>query len=757
GRFLHFFEQNKCVMIVIDPVDGSILDANPAAGSFYGYSRQALLAMKISDINALAPEQVAQEMENAALERRGYFQFPHRLATGEIRDVEVYSGPVVINGRKLLYSLVHDITQRKRAEKALRLHEAILRHIAEGVVLVSARDQSIVYANPKFAGMLGYDLEALIGKNIDTVNAYMEKSPQETASAIVDLLQRTGVWSGEILNLRKDGATLWCYASVSTFEHPRFGTVWVAIHQDISEQKRLKEAVDQFFNVADELMCIADTSGYFRRITPTWHKVLGYTTEELLAQPFFHFIHPDDLEASRHAVSALKGQKPLAGFSNRYRCKDGSYRWLEWRVTPVGDILYAAARDVTERRQKEEELRMAKARAEQASQAKGEFLATMSHEIRTPMNVVLGMSEVLLDTDLSSEQRHIVQTMHHSGKALLSVISNVLDFSRISAGRFTLAEFPFSPRQVVEETARLMQVSAEEKGLTLTAKVAPEVPVAILGDDGRVRQVLINLLGNAVKFTHQGGVEVSLALLSQTPDTLLFRVVDTGIGVSPEHRETIFEHFTQADAGIARRYGGTGLGLAISRKLVELMGGELGMEHAASRGSAFFFTLPVRTTTLSPSQPVVEASTTVDRCLDILLAEDSEDNRILFDTYLRRSPHRLVMVNDGAAAVVRVQQGRFDLVLMDIQMPNMDGYAATRLIRQWERETGRTPVTILALSAHASSDKKEESLSVGCDGHLTKPIKKQTLLEAIREVGQTLERRNQTSPPGTSAPGGSDL
>jgi CheY-like chemotaxis protein len=334
--------------------------------------------------------------------------------------------------------------------------------------------------------------------------------------------------------------------------------------------------------------------------------------------------------------------------------------------------------------------------------------------------------------------------MHHSGKALMGVINDVLDFSRIESGRFTLSSHLYSPRQILKDTASLMRMTAEEKGLALSEDVTLDIPDTILGDDGRVRQVLINLLGNAIKFTQHGQVSVRLSLHPEERNSLQFCVSDTGIGIAPEHVDHIFKHFTQADSGITRRYGGTGLGLAISQKLVELMGGRIWVESQLGQGSTFFFTLPSRPVEIEPVvvpsvESVVGAST---RALRILYAEDAPENQVLLQAYLKKSPHHVVFVNDGVEAVARVQAEVFDLVLMDIQMPNMDGYAATRAIRQWEEEEGRQPLTIMALSAHVSLDKKEESLAAGCDGHLAKPIKKQTLLDAIQRVAESISKQD---------------
>ncbi|MBF0461927.1 MAG: response regulator [Magnetococcales bacterium] len=431
---------------------------------------------------------------------------------------------------------------------------------------------------------------------------------------------------------------------------------------------------------------------------------------------------------------------------------------IRWVYEAIADLLaeLQQERDGLEERvaQRTSELHRAMELTSVASQAKSDFLATMSHEIRTPMNVVLGISDVLLESALDADQRHLVQTMHQSGRALMRVINDVLDFSRIESGRLTLSDLPFSPGQVVEETTHLMQMEAEGKGLHLWWEVASGLPAAVLGDDGRVRQVLINLIGNAIKFTHYGQVSVRLTWHSQESGILLFSVTDTGIGIAPDNVQHIFKHFTQADSGINRRYGGTGLGLAISQKLVELMGGRIGVESQLGQGSTFFFTLPARPVPVAAASvvPVAQTMEKSTRILRILIAEDSPDTQMLLQAYLHKTPHYLVIVNDGLEAVARVRAETFDLLLTDIQMPNMDGYAATRAIRQWEQAEGRAPLIIMALSAHVSLDKREESIIAGCNGHLAKPIRKKTLLDAIQRVAESLEQQDGVVANGFSLP-----
>jgi PAS domain S-box-containing protein len=622
--------------------------------------------------------------------------------------------------------------------------------------------------------------------------------------------------------------------------------------------------LDLFFDMSLSLLCVGGLDGYFKKLSRAWEGALGWTREELLARPFIEFVHPADRQATLSELASLGEGKETLRFENRYRSKDGAYRWLSWVAHPdaPNGLIYAAARDVTqdriaERRMRQSERRVrsvldatvdaiitfdrhgtveslnrageeifgcpaddvvgrslhgllsdesyealgvvidaylrtrdlaplavrrqmegrradgstfpievglslvdpgarylftmalqdvteraqavqmlerAKTAAEAATKAKSEFLANISHEIRTPLNAIVGMVDLALGTSLTAEQREYLDVARTSADALMSVITEVLDFSKIEAGRLELDAAPFRPRDLVADVVKVFAPRARQKGLALESRVGDGVPEQLVGDVVRLRQVLLNLVGNALKFTQSGriSVEADATLLGTADATLHLLVSDTGVGIPLEKQSVIFEAFAQADASTTRRFGGTGLGLAISRQILAAMGGRIWVESEAGRGSRFHVEAPLARAdedVPAESEPP-DAAAAPPRPLRVLLAEDNEVNQRLAVLLLGRRGHQVQVVTNGRAALDAVASSRFDVVLMDVSMPEMDGYDATRAVRARERaEGGHLP--IVAMTAHALAEDRARCLAAGMDAYVTKPVDPRRLYATI--------------------------
>ncbi|WP_292034600.1 MULTISPECIES: ATP-binding protein [unclassified Brevundimonas] len=495
-----------------------------------------------------------------------------------------------------------------------------------------------------------------------------------------------------------------------------------------------------FFDVSLDLLVIRDLAGIIVRVSASWAATLGYDPDDLIGLAILTLVHPEDLPATRDSVVEVETRgpdAPVLGHVNRYRHRDGHYVTLEWRAQRFGDRIYAVARDVTAKIAAERALVDATAAAEAANRAKSEFLANMSHEIRTPLNGVIGIVDALSRTQLSPEQAEMVGLIANSGVTLERLVSDMLDVSRIEAGRLELELRPFDLDEALSATLETLRIRAEDKGLAFHVERPAHVRGAFVGDSVRIGQILGNLLSNAVKFTAQGAVSVRFALSEEdcAPTLLSFEIEDTGVGFDADHAARLFQRFSQADSSITRRFGGTGLGLSICRSLTEMMGGRITGASTPGVGSRFRVELPLPRTESPPDARDglgQAAGPAPSRRLRVLLAEDHPVNQRVVQLILGDHVSELVTVDDGDQAVAAFKAQSFDVVLMDMQMPGMDGLTATRALRAIEQARpalARTP--ILMLSANAMAEHREDARAAGADLHLAKPVTACDLLAAL--------------------------
>ena len=499
----------------------------------------------------------------------------------------------------------------------------------------------------------------------------------------------------------------------------------------------------------------------FVRFNRAGEELLGYARDQLIGKNDYDFFPKDEaVWFTEHDREVLKGRKLVDIPEEPIQTRVHGLRYLHTKKIPILDeagtplYLLGISEDITERKQAELELKRAKEAAEAANEAKSDFLARMSHEIRTPMNAIIGMTELALSTELTEEQEEFLDIVHDSAESLLGLLDEVLDFSKIEAGQLDVEFIPFDLHQVMRHAIKVFENRAQGKGLGLNLSIEKNVPRVAVGDPVRLRQVLVNLINNAVKFTSAGSVDVQVDVDTRQDEhiVLRFTVRDTGIGISPSAQKTIFKSFTQADGSITRQYGGTGLGLTISARLVEMMEGRIWVESSENEGSTFYFTARLGVSDdLFIKAPVPRAPAAVGRLgqrLHVLVAEDNVVNRALIVRLLEKEGCEVSVVENGREALDEVQTNNIDLVLMDLEMPEMGGIEATRRIREREKQTGKH-VPIIALTAHALASDRQRCLDAGMDGYLPKPIRPQALLTAIVELvpTQPLKRRRERPRP----------
>ncbi|MBF0369896.1 MAG: PAS domain S-box protein [Magnetococcales bacterium] len=740
--------------------EGCYTYVSPKVEALLGYPPEELIGTRpqalwepssIPGIEALLRRHYQEQTPFADLE------VPTLKRDGTLIFVEVNGQPIIDSEGEFFgfRGVVRDITSRRAAEEALRDSEERFHQFMLHTPLVAfIKDDRgrMVYANAAWEKLTGRQRSGWEGRT--SYDFY----PGEIADSLA-ADDREVLLSGQHRVFqesvpRGDKISHWLSHKFG-FRNSRGEHFLGGVAFDITERTRMEAELREneatfraIFDQGGMGIAMGDLNGRLLQVNAAFARILGYTPQELDGYCWQHISHPDGLKDNiRFYQEVLAGERASFELEKRYFRKGGGTVWAHLTVTPVlstnGQVAFVIGmiQDITQRKRMETDLEQAKSRAESANRAKSEFLAAMSHDLRTPLNAIIGLGDVLRESHLDKVQRSYLDIVINAGDTLLVLINDILDLSKIEAGQMQLEEQPFDLGALLEEVVSVLRVNADSKEIALHCQSEGEKPIWVKGDSQRLRQILYNLLGNAIKFTQKGSVELKAVPLDS--QKMHFEVRDTGIGIAPERLEKVFEPFQQAEGSrTTSRFGGTGLGLSICRKLVTLMGGEIGVQSVVDEGSVFSFTVelpsvlmeagdgfdPGRERGSSQAQGVA-----LDRGLEILAVDDAMDNLLLLKAYLKKTPHTLTLANNGQEAVERFQAGRFDVVLMDIQMPVMDGYAATRAIRAWERETGCLPTRIIALTAHVMKEVAQKVAAAGCDGHLAKPIRKETLLKALAQ------------------------
>ena len=761
----------------IADVDGTLLYVNPTFAQMHGYSVEELVG---KNLQLLHNEKQRERLETLLqkLRERGEFsaeEIDHTRKDGSTFPSLMNAKTVVGKDNRPLFmsATVLDITFRKETLSRLSLLSRSVEQSPNYIVITDV-EGAIEYVNPSFTENVGYSLDEARGQNPRILNSGFHS--EAFYKKLWDTILSGNDWRGEFRNKKKNGELYWENAVISpVFNEEGKITHFVAVKEDTTERKKAEKALKEseakmraISESAQDAIIMLDGYGNVSFWNAAAETLFGYTAQEILGKNMHNLLAPSRyMDAHRKAFSLYQktGQGNAVGkrLQLEARRKDGSEVSVELSLSAIrlGGEWNAVGiiRDITERMQAEQD-RVARKAAEEASRAKSTFLSNMSHEIRTPLNAIIGFSQILhRDPSLSPKQLEKVQTIARSGEHLLKLINNILDLSKIEAGRFNLNPADFSLHDLLEDLENMLSYRAQQKGLQFLMEISPSVPAFARGDENKLRQVFINLVGNAIKFTEKGGIAIRVRGEPEKagPKNVFFRlrveVEDTGPGIPSEDLPHIFESFKVSQAGISQ--GGTGLGLTISKNLVEMMGGKIGVKSQAGRGTVFRFNILLETASGTQRDKKKESPNPIGlksgtKALRILVVDDQEDNRELLRALLEPVGFHVKLAKNGKEAIEMNDSWSPHAILMDLRMPVMDGYEATRRIRAGEKAS---KVPIIAVTASAFEDDEKKVLASGVDGYVRKPLRIEDIFKELQRllgVEFIYEREPMVSPPPVS-------
>jgi PAS domain S-box len=737
--------------------DGRIIDANYAAVKAYGYSYDELLSMTVFNLRNDATH--IQEQLHTASSEGVFFETVHFRKDGSSFPVEVSSNSTIINGEKVILGIIRDISERKQVEVALKDSEEryrqLFNNITDAIVAHEVDENNIpikcIEVNDTACEMFGCSKEEIMNMDLLAIRADQDL---EMYMPLIEEIDRCNHVTFERAYPSRFGG----FRAVEVHSHKvvlNGQKAILSVIRDITERKRAEDTVREsqakyqslFMNMTDafvyyKILFDEKNEPYdieYVEVNSAFQNIFKIKLDDVRSNTFtkvfpsFSAFFVDYVKKNYEGNFLVKNIRIPEYHSHRL------HRWFSISAFASGEGYYAAIiSDITESKKSHNELKKAIEEAQAANRAKSEFLANMSHEIRTPLNGMIGMIDLTLTAGLSNEQKEDLTIAKSCAKSLLEIINDILDFSKMEAGKMIIENIDFDIKEIIEDVIKAHSINAEKKGLDLFYQYASGLPQYLVGDPGRLKQVLNNLVGNAVKFTDKGSVSVSVKKQAQSEKDVevLFSVSDTGIGIAEDELSLLFKSFSQVDGSHTRKYEGTGLGLVICKQLVEMMGGKVWVKSKKGTGSTFFFMVTLK---IGSGKRVNESVSPLlkrsERVLRILIVEDDAVNQMVLARMLKEIGHSVTIAGNGKEALSILKDSAFDIILMDIQMPEMDGIQATESIRFMEKGTN-SHIPIIALTAYALKGDREKFLSIGMDGYISKPINIENLIELIDRFTQ---------------------